>query len=351
MESLIRQWDGESAIIRFDRPSGAWIIIAIHSTLLGPATGGTRMKHYPDFATALIDAQGLAAGMTLKFALAGLPRGGAKAVIAVPAGFDPDQRPGLLRRYGRAVADLRGLFQTGPDLGTSSEDMDIIAETGAPHVFSRTRQGGGAGSPGPLTALGVLSGIRAVCEHLFGDPSIRERTVLVQGAGSVGTALVKLLLEEEANVIVCDTVEARARELAGSRGVRQVSAAQAYATPCDIFSPCGVGRILGRETIAQLECRAVAGSANTQLQGPEEAGRLQQRGILYVPDYAINAGGALAITGIETLGWSREEAERRVRDIGETVRRIIRVAEAEGTTTEEAARRIALARLEAAASS
>src|ERR1051326_5955503 len=178
MESLLKAWDGEQVIIEFDRPTGAWIIIAIHSSRRGPAGGGTRMKTYPTMEAALADALELARGMSYKFAAAAMARGGGKAVIAVPPDLKPQARTDLLRRYGSLIARLGGMFQTGSDVGTSSADMDIIAETGAPYVFSRTVVAGGAGDSGPATALGVLHGISVTCEHLFGDASLAGKRVL-----------------------------------------------------------------------------------------------------------------------------------------------------------------------------
>ncbi len=167
--SLLEQWDGESIVLHLDRPTGAWIIIAIHSTRLGPASGGTRMKPYASLEDAVQDALNLGAGMSYKFASIGFPCGGGKAVIALPANFDAQARPALLRRYGALVKQLGGLFQTGPDVGTTSEDMDIISETGAPHVFARTPKAGGAGDSGAPTAVGVFQAIKTVCAQLFGS--------------------------------------------------------------------------------------------------------------------------------------------------------------------------------------
>ena len=207
MESLLREWDGETVIVRYDHPTGAWIFIAIHSTRLGPACGGTRMKSYPDVQAALQDAMRLAEGMTYKFAGPGLPYGGGKAVIALPSDFDLQARPELLQRYGALVHQLGGLFSTGPDVGTSSADMDIIAETGAPYVFCRTLASGGAGSSGPFTALGVLAGMQMACEHLFGEVSLKGQRVLVQGTGSVGAPLIEHLVAAEAEVMFSEVDE------------------------------------------------------------------------------------------------------------------------------------------------
>ena len=345
MESLLREWDGESVILQYDRPTGAWIIIAIHSTRLGPATGGTRMKPYPGFQEALRDALRLAASMTYKFALANLPYGGGKAVIFLPLDFDPRERPDLLRRYGALIQQLGGSYRTGPDVGTSPADMDIIAETGAPHVFCRTPANGGAGDSGGATALGVFSGMQAVCEHLCGDVSLEGKRVLVQGAGSVGRPLIDLLREAGAEVVFSDVDQAIIRHFRDQLGLQFVPGKAVYDTPCDIFAPCALGGILNRETIPRLNCLAVAGAANNQLAEPADADRLRDRQILYAPDYVINIGGAMAITGIEAMGWSRAEADERVRSVRRTLRHIFHVAEAEGITTDAAAHRIAESRL------
>jgi len=201
MEKLLQNWDGESLIIRFDQPTAAWIIIAIHSTRLGPATGGTRMKTYPDLKAAVRDAQRLAGAMTYKLALAGFDRGGGKAIISIPHELDPSAREGLLRRYGIQIQQLGGLFQAVPDSGLSAADMDIIADAGGDYVFGRTRAAGGVGDTGSPTAVGVFAGMEVVCDHLFEAPSLAGKTVLVQGAGSVGGPLIGMLLEARAEVI------------------------------------------------------------------------------------------------------------------------------------------------------
>ncbi|CAG0947417.1 leucine dehydrogenase [Anaerolineae bacterium] len=345
MEQL-KKWNGENVIVRFDHPTGAWILIAIHSTRLGPAGGGTRMKTYPSFDAALDDVLRLAEGMTRKFAVVDFPFGGGKTVIALPPNFDPRARADLLRRYGALVYQLGGLFYTGPDVGTSSADMDVIAETGAPYVFGRTPQAGGAGDSGPITALGVLAGIQVTCAHLFGSDALPGRRILVQGAGSVGGTLINHLCDAGATVLFSDVDQHAITHFRDERGIEFVPAESVYDTECDIFAPCALGGVLNRDTIARLRCRAVAGGANNQLAESDDAERLRARGIVYAPDYVINIGGAMGITGIETRGWSRAEAESRVT---ETVRRALRqvfeLAQAEDVTTEAAARRIAEERL------
>ena len=346
MESLIRSWGGEEVIIRHDQTTGAWILIAIHSTRLGPAAGGTRMKSYPDLRAALQDALRLSEAMTYKFAVPGISRGGGKAVILVPSDFDSNLRPDLLRRYGSLVRQLSGLYHTGPDVGTSSSDMNIIAETGSPYVFGRTPDAGGAGDSGPITALGVFAGIQVVCEHRFRNSSLRGRRILVQGAGSVGRTLMDLLNRAGADVWFNDIDESVVCRFRDEKGFRCIPTESVYGTECDIFSPCALGGILNATTIPQLKCKAVAGGANNQFARPEDVDLLAKRRILYAPDYVINAGGAIGIPGIEALGWSKERAEKEVTgSIQRALRRIFQMSDSEGITTDVAARRLAEERL------
>ncbi len=346
MDSLLKEWDGESVIIRFDRPTRAWIFIAIHSTRLGPAIGGTRMKPYPNVQAALLDALRLAGGMTYKWAAAGFDAGGGKAVIAIPADLDPQERVKLLRRYGSFVRKHKGLFLTGPDLGTSSADMDIIAETGDPYIFARTPAGGGAGNPGPFTALGVFASMQVIANRLFDDSTLGGKRVLVQGVGSVGRELIELLRQAGSEVLFSDVEETTIGDFRDGLGLQFVPADQVYDGPCDIFAPCALGGILNEKTIPRLRCRAVAGAANNQLAHPEDAERLRDRGILYAPDFISNSGGAIAIIGMETRGWSREQAKEKVtQTIKTNLSQIFELGETEGITTDEAARRLAEKRL------
>ena len=340
-------WSGVEIFEREDAESGALILIAIHSERLGPATGGTRMAVYTDRDAARLDAMRLSAGMTYKWAAAGFPRGGGKAVIAAPVGLGPAERKGLLRRYGMLVSELAGRFWTGADAGTTAEDMDVIAETGAPYVFSRTPAHGGAGGSGPWTALGVHAAIQTVCARLFGDRCVEGRRIHVQGAGSVGTPLIEKLAAAGARVAFTDVAAGAEQRFAGKPGIRFLAAEEFLETPCDVFAPCALGAILNAETIPRLRCRAVVGAANNQLDEDEDAARLRARGILYAPDFVVNAGGAIAITGIEALGWTPETAQRAVLAIGDTLSRVLDLSETDRITTDAAARRIAEDRLRA----
>lgn len=345
MERLLRQWDGETTLIRRDAPTGAWIVIAIHSTRLGPAVGGTRMRPYADLREAMADAHRLAAGMTLKFAVPGMPYGGGKAVIAAPPGLDPAARAGLLRRYGALVAELGGRYRTAPDVGTSSADMDVVAEAGAPWVFGRSEANGGAGPSGPATAVGVHAAIEVACGRRFGDQSLRGRRMLVQGAGSVGAALIERLRAAGAEVAFSDTDAAAARRWR-EPGIPFVAPEVVPAAACDVYAPCALGGVLNAETIPRLACRVIAGGANNQLASPADAGALRDRGILYAPDFVANVGGAMAGIRMEADGWSRERAEAEVTTrVREALARVFAIAEAEGVTTDEAARRLAGERL------
>ena len=342
-------WGGEEVVRERDADTGASITIAIHSTRLGPAVGGTRMKSYASPGEAEADAHRLSAAMTLKMAAAGMPYGGAKTTIAVPAGLTIAARQSLLRRYGRLIASLGGRFRTGPDVGTSSEDMDLIAETGAPYVFGCTEAHGGSGNSGPATALGVHHAIRTTCEEAFGSPSLAGRHVLVQGAGSVGGALIERLIGDGARISFTDLDAAAARSLRG-RGVPFVEPDAAIGTECDVFSPCALGGVLNADTVLRLRCRAVAGGANNQLADETVAEALAARGILYAPDFIANAGGACSHIHMEADGWTRERALRDIEDrIPASLRAVFALARARGLTPDAAAREIARRRLQGAA--
>jgi leucine dehydrogenase len=344
LEDLIRSWDGEQVVVRFDRPSGTWMFVCIHSTLRGAAGGGTRMKTYPALADALADAMRLSAAMTLKMAAVGMPFGGGKAVLAVPASIDGEERRALLLRYADLVASLRGTFNTGPDVNTSVADMDVIGER-CDYVFCRSEERGGSGDPGPYTARGVFHGIRASVGHVFGSDSLEGRTVLVQGVGDVGAPLAQQLVSAGARVLVSDVVAERVRSLAGRIGAEVVPPEDAIGVECDVYAPCALGATLIAETIPRLRCRIVAGSANNQLAELDDAERLRTAAILYAPDFVVNAGGVLYALGVEHLGWTRATIEERLAGLGGTLAEIYRRADAEGITTQAAAERLARARL------
>jgi len=345
-EELLEKWDGETVIVHRDGPSGAWIFVCLHSTRLGPAGGGTRMNVYGTPAEALQDAMRLSAAMTRKLAVAGLPFGGGKAVLAVPESPSADERRALFLRYGDLVASLGGSFVTSSDMNTGEADMDVIGER-TEHVFGRSVEAGGSGSPAPPTAVGVYHGIRASLAHAFGSDDLEGRTVLVQGAGGVGSSLADHLGKAGASVLVADIDVERAEAVAARVAGEALPADQLFETDCDVYAPCAVGGVLSVETVPRLRCRIVAGSANNQLAEPEAAELLRARRILYAPDYVINAGGAIAIVALEQLGWDRSELDAALARIGETLRQIYERADAEGISTAAAADALAEERLSA----
>jgi leucine dehydrogenase len=343
-EELLRGWDGEEAVIRYDAPSGAWMFVCVHSTVRGPAGGGTRMRVYPTPAEGLADAMRLSRAMTMKLAVADAPFGGGKAVLAVPALPQGPERRELLLRYGELVDSLAGTFRTAADMNTSPADLDVIAERCA-YVYGRSEQSGGAGDSGRGTARGVFHGIRACLRHADGSDDLHGCTVLVQGLGSVGARLAAHLAEAGADVLVSDVDAARAEEAARRLDAHVVPPDDVVVTPCDVLAPCAVGGILNADTVQLLRCRIVAGAANNQLDTAEDAERLHAQGILYAPDYVINAGGVLQLLGLEDLGLDEEALERNLAGIGQTLLEIFVLAGAEGISTERAAERIALSRL------
>jgi leucine dehydrogenase len=330
----IAAWDGLAVLTRFDRPTGSWVLIALHDDALGRPTGGTRMRSYGSPAEALEDAQRLAEGMTHKWAAVGLPFGGGKAVIAPPGPLDAGQRRGLLERYGRLLASLGGIFTTGEDLGTTIDDMTEISRH-TRHVMGL--RDGASVDPGPYTARGVFRGILAALKHLDGETAddrptrLTGRTVLVQGLGDVGTPLAGLLAAAGARLLLADLDPARAETLGAELDAGIVAADRVFETPCDVFAPCAVGGVINPRTIPLLNCRAVAGSANNQLSEPADADRLHRRGILYAPDYLINGGGALAF-GLMDLrpDLGSDEIFSRVEALGDSLVEVFDEAERRG---------------------
>ncbi len=336
-EGLIAGWDGEHTVVRYDVESGTWMFVCLHSTVLGPAGGGTRMRVYPAPADGLADAMRLSGAMTRKMAAAGMPRGGGKAVLAVPELPTGEPRKRLLRRYGALVASLGGSYRTAGDMNISPEDLDVVAET-CPWVYGTTGRGGNSGRG---TARAALHAIRATVEHVFGSPDLEGRSVLVQGAGSVGGILAHELAAAGARVLVSDVDEQRATATGGET----VPAGHALETEVDVYSPCAVGGTLDAESIPRLACRAVAGCANNQLAEPEDAERLRERGILYAPDYVVNAGGIIQLIGLEDEDWDEARLEERLAGVGDTLRELFAEADAEGITPAEAADRLVRRRL------
>jgi leucine dehydrogenase len=335
-EQLLSVWDGEEVALAFDAELDAWMFVCVHSTALGPGAGGTRMKVYETPADALGDGLRLSGAMTRKNAVAGLPLGGGKAVIAVselPAG---ERRERLLLRYADLVESLHGTYWTACDMNTSPEDMDVIGRR-CSSVFGRTEAAGGSGSSAPATADGVFHAIAASVEHVFGTPGLDDRSVVVQGVGAVGQPLARRLSDAGAKVAVADVDQARAERASAEIGATAVAAEDALSSECDVFSPCATGGVLSAETIARLRCRIVAGAANNQLVSPRDADRFAERGVLYAPDFVVNAGGIIHLASLELLGEDQARRDDRIREIGGTLADVFRRADADGVSTSEAA--------------
>ena len=327
--------------VRFcnDPQTGLRAIIAIHDTTLGPALGGTRMWPYESEASALRDVLRLASGMSLKNALAGIPYGGGKAVII----GDPkkDKTPELLRSYAHYINRFNGRFITGEDVGIRVEDADIIAEI-TPHI--RGTSSGHAGDPSPFTAYGVYRGLVAAAEHRFNRTGIEGLSVAVQGLGSVGMALCKYLDEAGAHLVVSDIRSEPMAEASRLFGARAVSPDDAALYEADIFAPCALGGGLNAQTIPKIKARVIAGSANNQLGRPQDGDLLHGLGILYAPDYVINAGGVISIAH-DKPGYDAAALMRHIARIGDTLGEIFKRSEQSNRPTSRVADEMALARL------
>lgn len=334
--------DHESIYFHSDQESGLQAIVAIHSTRLGPALGGARMRPYATKEEALWDALRLSRGMTYKAAAAGLALGGGKAVII----GDPakDKSPELFRAFGKMVHGLDGRYITAEDVGTTVEDMSFIRQT-TPHVVGMAESEGGSGDPSPVTAIGILAAIDACLDFSTGKTSLAGKWVAIQGVGKVGMALAKLLYNRAAYLVVCDVMPERALLAKRQFDAKVVQPEDFFGLKVDILAPCSLGGVLNDETIARIQAPIIAGAANNQLLDEERHGRmLTERGIIYAPDYVANAGGLISVYGeIERTG--RELALERTRRIGETVYRILEIARDEKIPTHQAANRLAEARL------
>jgi leucine dehydrogenase len=345
-EDLLPAWGGEEVVVRFDEPGAAWMFVCVHSTVLGPAAGGTRMKTYAEPRDALRDGLRLSVAMTSKNAMAGLPLGGGKAVLAVPEIPTGASRRALLLRYGDLVESLHGTYRTACDMNTSSADMDVVGERSS-FVFAKTEAAGGSGTAAPATAVGVFNGLRAAVAHAFGTDDLAGRTVAVQGVGAVGEPLARELADHGTRLVLTDVDDVRAKELAQELDAETVGADEVYDAVCDVFVPCATGGVLSAETIPRLRCRVVAGAANNQLAEPEDADRLAERGILYAPDYVVNAGGVIHLASLEMLGEDVAARDERLRGIGDTLREVFALAERRGISTSAAADSIVEERLAA----
>ena len=333
----------EQVVFCHDEPTGLKAIIAIYSTALGPALGGTRFYPYATEQDALDDVLNLARGMAYKAALAGLDLGGGKAVIiGDPAAIKTEA---LLRAYGRFVQSLNGRYYTACDVGTYSADMDHIARE-CDYVTGRTVAHGGAGDSSVLTAYGVFQGMRAAAEVTWGAPTLRGRTVGVAGVGKVGRHLVAHLVEDGADVVITDVDDRAVSAVrADHPGVRSVASTDTLVTgDLDVYAPCALGGALDDTVVNTLKARVVCGAANNQLAHDGIEKQLQDRGILYAPDYMVNAGGLIQVAD-ELKGFSFERAQQRAEKIFDTTARVFGLAQAEGVPPAVAADRLAERRM------
>jgi valine dehydrogenase (NAD+) len=333
----------EQVVFCQDRPTGLKAIIAIYSTALGPALGGTRFYPYASEADALTDVLHLSRAMAYKNALAGLDLGGGKAVIW----GDPAQLKGeaLLRAYGRFVQSLNGRYYTACDVGTYVADMDVIARE-TRFVTGRSVEHGGAGDSSILTAWGVFQGMRAAAEHSWGRPTLAGRTVGINGLGKVGKHLAGHLIEDGAAVVATDVNPAALDWARATYPQIELVAdtAALIAADMDVYAPCALGGALDDDTVPALRATIVTGAANNQLAHPGIEKLLQERGILYTPDYVVNAGGVIQVAD-EIEGFSFERAKLRATGIFHTTREILRLADAEGVSPAVAADRLAEKRM------
>ena len=329
LKTLIQRWDGLGLVCRFDHPTQTWVFICLHDNTLGPCTGGTRMKVYSEPGEGLLDAMRLAEGMTSKWAAIDVAAGGGKAVLAVAKPLEGEERRGLLLRYGKLVQSLGGGFRTGEDMGTGTDDMQVIAEE-ADYIHGFHPEDGSKVDPSPFTARAVFVGIRNAVSEVLEGASLNGRKVLIQGVGSVGASLGKYLKEAGAELIVSDIDEPRCQRVADLLDATVVPNNEVFSTACDVYAPCAVGATLNHETIPQLQCRIVAGSANNQLEEPADADRLLARNIVYVPDYIINAGGALSFSLLDKGLSDRQALLEQMDVIGDSVAEILREARAKG---------------------
>ena len=333
----------EQVVFCQDAQTGLRAIIAIYSTALGPSLGGTRFYPYPSEDQALADVLNLSRAMAYKNALAGLDLGGGKAVII----GDPDRMKSepLLRAYGRFVASLGGRYITACDVGTYSEDMDVVARESR-YVVGRSPAYGGSGDSSILTAFGVYEGMRAAAEHAWGSPDLAGRLVGVEGVGKVGFRLAGHLAEAGARVAVCDVrdsaVQRVMRAYPGVEPARDQAAL--FALPLDIYAPCAMGGVVNDQTVTALTAAIICGGANNQLAHPGLEKTLADKGILYAPDYLVNSGGVIQVAD-ELAGFSMERAKLRAAQIYTTTKKIFALADEEGVPPAVAADRLAERRM------
>lgn len=333
----------EQIVFCNDKDTGLKAIIGIHNTVLGPALGGTRMWKYTNEWEALNDVLRLSRGMTFKSAITGLNLGGGKAVIIGDSKVD--KTPEMIAKFGQYVNSLSGKYITAEDVGTTTGDMDLI-RLQTPHVTGVSIEKGGSGNPSPVTAYGVYMGMKAAAKYKFGSDVLDGKRVLVQGIGHVGETLVDYLTGEGAKVIISDINEDRLKEIGNKYGAKIFVGDDLYSADVDIYAPCALGATVNDATINKLKAKIIAGAANNQLANENVHGKmLQDKGILYAPDFLINAGGIINVYA-EIVGYDMAESMRKTENIYNTTLEIFDYAEANKITTHQAALTIAQNRID-----
>ena len=333
----------EQIVFCNDKDTGLKAIIGIHNTVLGPALGGTRMWKYTNEWEALNDVLRLSRGMTFKSAITGLNLGGGKAVIIGDSKID--KTPEMIAKFGQYVDSLSGKYITAEDVGTTTADMDLIRQY-TKSVTGVSIEKGGSGNPSPVTAYGVFMGMKAAAKYKFGTDNLSGKKVLVQGIGHVGETLVQYLVNEGAQVIISDINQVRMEEIGEKYGAKLFSGDDLYSADVDIYAPCALGATINDDTIHKIKAKVIAGAANNQLANENIHGALlQEKGILYAPDFLINAGGIINVYG-EIAGYGIDEAMRRTENIYNTTLEIFSYAEANNLTTHQAAFTIAQNRID-----
>lgn len=337
--------DHEEVLFCYDKETGLKAIIAIHSLVLGPALGGTRMWNYKTEEDALTDVLRLSRGMTYKAAITGLDLGGGKAVII--GNSRKDKTPEMMQRYGRFINTLNGNYITAEDVGTSPKDMiEIKKET--KYVTGVPEGMGGSGDPSPITAYGTYMGMKAAVKEVYGKDSLNGKSVAVQGVGHVGQSLVELLCKENAKVYVCDINEDNLKAVTSKHNVKVVSPEAVYDLDVDIYSPCALGSTINTETLNKLRCTIIAGAANNQLANEEIHGKMiMEKGIVYAPDFLINAGGLVNVAS-EILNYSRKKIMKITENIYKTTYQIFQKSKEKNISTSSAAIELAQKRINVA---
>ncbi|NUU63462.1 Glu/Leu/Phe/Val family dehydrogenase [Paenibacillus agri] len=333
--------DYEELLFCQDKASGLKAIIAIHDTTLGPALGGTRMWTYASEEEAVIDALRLAKGMTYKNAVSGLNLGGGKTVII----GDPkkDKSEAMFRAFGRYIQGLNGRYITAEDVGTTEEDMNIIYQE-TDYVTGTSPTFGSSGNPSPATAFGVYQGMKAAAKAAFGTDSLEGKTIAVQGVGNVAFNLCKHLHEEGVQLIVTDINKEAVSRAVEAYGAKAVDPDEIIGVACDIYAPCALGATLNDETLPLIKASVIAGAANNQLKEARHGDALHEMGIVYAPDYVINAGGVINIAD-ELNGYNRERAYQQVAKIYDNITKVLEISRHHGIPTYAAADRLAEERI------